>query len=706
MTLALHHPPPTRDEITLRWLDELYRDVDDGWVSLFSVERDEPTAGKRNVDWAPIGGLDVLAAIAIDRSLTCCVWFGVATRRENLGLARGGAADCVTLPALWVDIDVAGPNHADSTNLPTTIEDAWRLVRSFPEPATAVIATGGGLQAWWFLAEPAHIDAGTTTLLARWHATWDRLGGALHVDNVFDVARVMRLPGTSNRKHAAVDVEILECDYERRYGLDDLDRWLDDPPAPPEPSRARDVPYIGPERPGDAYSARHTGGQVLAELGFTLDHRDSNGDEQWTRPGKDARQGTSATVYAEDGHTTIWSDTCAARWPKLQVRRPYDPFGLLVVTRYDGDWHRAYEELLSQGYGSAPERIDPRALMAGLADVAEPTEGDDLTQFLDPDIDEFLAGEEPPYDWVIPDVAESGDRIILTGEEGKGKSTLLRQIAVQVATGIHPFTGEPIEPAKVHIIDCENSRRQTRRKIRPLREMCSELDPSNLRINVVGHALDLAKPNIYQDIALRVRAHQPRLIIIGPLYKMTDGDPTKEEPAKALADALDALRAICGSALLIEAHTPYADGSKSKRPIRPYGASLWSRWPEFGVFLANDGDLEHWRGGRDERTWPRKLERSAPWPWAVGEAGSEPEQWDGPTHCMEALETWFRQRSGEEHTKSSILAKLRAVGLSYRDKTVVYALEMLVAKDVISWRKGARNADLYSYGKPVDNHAF
>ena len=52
------------------------------------------------------------------RADACCVWFGAATRTERLTTGRGGAADCHTIPGLWLDIDVAGPTHATAHTLP------------------------------------------------------------------------------------------------------------------------------------------------------------------------------------------------------------------------------------------------------------------------------------------------------------------------------------------------------------------------------------------------------------------------------------------------------------------------------------------------------------------------------------------------------------------------------------------------------------
>lgn len=69
----------------------------------------------------------------------------------------------------------------------------------------------------------------------------------------------------------------------------------------------------------------------------------------------------------------------------------------------------------------------------------------------DPELDQFLAEPEPDYDWLIPDILERGDRVILTGGEGAGKSTLLRQIGVQCASGIHPFTHATIKPGAFRV---------------------------------------------------------------------------------------------------------------------------------------------------------------------------------------------------------------------------------------------------------------
>jgi hypothetical protein len=79
-----------------------------------------------------------------------------------------------------------------------------------------------------------------------------------------------------------------------------------------------------------------------------------------------------------------------------------------------------------------------------------------------------LLGEHISQEWVIEGLLAQGDRLVLTASEGLGKSTLLRQIAVCAAAGLHPFHSAPIDPVKVLVVDCENGRKLSRDRYRPL----------------------------------------------------------------------------------------------------------------------------------------------------------------------------------------------------------------------------------------------
>lgn len=229
------------------------------------------------------------------------------------------------------------------------------------------------------------------------------------------------------------------------------------------------------------------------------------------------------------------------------------------------------------------------------------------------ELGKFLDATPPDPDWLIPGLLERQDRTIVTGPEGGGKSTLLRQLGVQMASGIHPFGGDPFPPVRVLILDLENSARQVYPKLHALRAAAGDRYAGGLVVAVRGEGLDLANGD-GAVLVTEVENAKPDVLITGPAYKMVAGDPTEEGPARLVADHLDKIRMRYGCAVILEAHSPHASNG-GRRPTRPYGASLWLRWPEFGLHLGEGGELTHWRGPREERDWPAMLQRGGTWPW-------------------------------------------------------------------------------------------
>ena len=123
------------------------------------------------------------------------------------------------IAAFWADIDVAHPVHKKSDRLPPSIERALEVIAKLPFQATIIVDSGHGLQLWWALEEPWLFQDDEDRELARracqwWHRTVKEAFAAhgWTVDSTFDLARVMRLPGTWNNKDAQdrKRVEILE----------------------------------------------------------------------------------------------------------------------------------------------------------------------------------------------------------------------------------------------------------------------------------------------------------------------------------------------------------------------------------------------------------------------------------------------------------------------------------------------------------------
>lgn len=237
--------------------------------------------------------------------------------------------------------------------------------------------------------------------------------------------------------------------------------------------------------------------------------------------------------------------------------------------------------------------------------------------------DEFIEGEDS-FDWLVPGLIERGERMILVAEEGQGKTVLCRQFATTAAYGIHPFgVRRPLAPIRVVLMDLENPPGMVRRKLRPLvlsaRHQRPQSDPSMLTVICRTGGIDLAHRSDVRWLTAQLSGYRPDLLVVGPLYKMFSSDDQWERGARTVASVLDDLRTRLGFALIIEAHAPQAVGG-NQRVLRPFGSSLWLRWPEFGIAfrqLESHPDvvkMTTWKQ-RDERTWPHYLKRGGEWPW-------------------------------------------------------------------------------------------
>ncbi len=253
---------------------------------------------------------------------------------------------------------------------------------------------------------------------------------------------------------------------------------------------------------------------------------------------------------------------------------------------------------------------------------------------LDPDIHEFLATQFPPEDWVIQNLLERGERLVVTGIEGYGKSTWLRQASFTTAAGAHMFRGGAAQPERVVHVDCENTERQSWHRFRELATIGERLGynpPSGyLRILHRPEGIDLTRDDDAAWLMERIALYRPALLTIGPLYRLHVADVNDELPARRVAAVLDAARVSVNCALIMEAHSGHGQEGR-RRSLRPIGSSLFLRWPEFGFGMDPvSGNVKNlfnflpWRGGRDStRAWPRQLiwcqglPGEVGWPWQV-----------------------------------------------------------------------------------------
>lgn len=151
-----------------------------------------------------------------------------------------------------------------------------------------------------------------------------------------------------------------------------LDAMPEAAPATAEPRTS--TPATG-TRPGDDFNARASWADVLTPHGWTLAGR-AGRELLWTRPGKNPRDGASATSGRNDADNLYVFTTST----ELPTEEPLTKFHAYALLEHAGDHKAAARALAAAGYGTpraeaAPvtpaERIDP-ATGEVLEDAAEP----------------------------------------------------------------------------------------------------------------------------------------------------------------------------------------------------------------------------------------------------------------------------------------------------------------------------------------------
>lgn len=141
---------------------------------------------------------DRLLGLAADHD--AAVFFGLMPRRE---IGKGKAKDVLPARLVWADLDIK--------DYPSGEEEMRGQLARFPLPPTIVVRSGHGLHCYWLLKEevlPEELSQIANDLRRR-------LGG----DSAFDAARLLRLPGTFNRKDSAnpIPVTVETFELERVY---------------------------------------------------------------------------------------------------------------------------------------------------------------------------------------------------------------------------------------------------------------------------------------------------------------------------------------------------------------------------------------------------------------------------------------------------------------------------------------------------------
>lgn len=144
------------------------------------------------------------------------VFYGLAPRKKR---GAGKKPDVTCVPFLWADVDV--------NKLGWDMTKAMHAIHGLPDNLrpTAMVHSGGGLHLYWQLDKPWKLLGSADTVI--WQACVaaveglnKKLAGLVHGDTVFDITRVLRVPGSFNpKKGTKKRVEVI---YDYRWHKHDF----------------------------------------------------------------------------------------------------------------------------------------------------------------------------------------------------------------------------------------------------------------------------------------------------------------------------------------------------------------------------------------------------------------------------------------------------------------------------------------------------
>jgi RecA-family ATPase len=402
---------------------------------------------------------------------------------------------------LWAEIDFK--NHPD-----LAADEIRRRVEATPLPPTLIVASGHGLHLYWKMNEAVDASPGKAQLDVEeaLKLACNYVGGD---PSAAEAARLLRLPGSHNRKSGGEILVSIVAENEHSYELSDLiDFWLEAQPIMPAPAKTGDshvsentehVNSPGSDGPIDvetelaamrlgninkthcrvigALLSQGTPYDEIAEtvVDATMRFAEQNGISNWTRERefsdhvlptmagllkgrcRDAVAGTISSWVAPELHEA---------WLKISDAggRP------LIVWRKDTGWHVkdmawAWNKASSPAKNNAKEtptndKGEPRAAAPKSENPKKGPQPFNLQPFVP-----FDLATLPPREWLYGRHYQRRTVSATIAPGGFGKTTLCMVEAVAMATCRNLLGEQPAERLRVWYHNGEDNLEELRRRL-------------------------------------------------------------------------------------------------------------------------------------------------------------------------------------------------------------------------------------------------
>lgn len=185
---------------TLEFLNEIYKGCGNGFITITLLPQ-------RKTLWFKTSDLSTAEKEVKTHGAKTNTFFGVGLRKKVLpNNLRGSENDILAITTLYADIDIKGEAHAQ-TELPSSVDESIKFLNLLPLKPSIIVNSGNGIHAYWLLDKPFKIEnAKDREFIAEIFRGWSNCVNSKardhgwKLDNVSDLARILRVPGSINHK--------------------------------------------------------------------------------------------------------------------------------------------------------------------------------------------------------------------------------------------------------------------------------------------------------------------------------------------------------------------------------------------------------------------------------------------------------------------------------------------------------------------------
>jgi Bifunctional DNA primase/polymerase, N-terminal/AAA domain len=433
---------------------------------------------------------------------TIVTWWTGPYTNHGIGIATGPASGIFVL-----DIDDKEGNRGYDT-----LNDLE--TQHGPLPETLTVITGSGGNHLYFTYPP-------NQTIRNDHGR--RLGSGLDIRG--EGGQVVA-PGSTHPNGTTYEFDADTEHLEPQPAPQWLLTLLQDPEPPTPPTNTTNSTQDNTSGPAARYNNQTNWTQLLTDDGWTLGHTDRTGEQHWVRPGKDTKDGTSATVGYE-GQDFLRVFTSSIPW---LPEAAYSRFGYYAQRQHGGDRSAAARHLYT---------IENKAIETSLHNFQpahpqppepEPEDRLELAHLIN--WDRFWSTDKTDEEWLAWPLIPRGRAIALYAPAKAGKSTVLLAVVAALAAGQPILGGYTAPPCRCLYIDLEMTEADLHERLTEL-GYGPETDLTNLHYALLPSLPPMDTIEGAKALLDLVHHTQAEFVAIDTFGRAVQGDEDKADTVRA-----------------------------------------------------------------------------------------------------------------------------------------------------------------------------